>query len=99
MDFREQKETPTQLRDVRPSSFSHVNGQDHVKQALQIAVDAHFQEGASRPLEDILLCGPPGLGKTALLSGNSPSRGGGPPRSGRQQREYLHAKPLDPEPD
>ncbi|WP_166831583.1 AAA family ATPase [Thalassoroseus pseudoceratinae] len=68
MNFHEQEQTPTELREVRPSSFSHVIGQDHVKQALQIAVDAHFHEGASKPLEDILLCGPPGLGKTALVS-------------------------------
>ncbi|MCZ2342623.1 MAG: AAA family ATPase [Bacteroidales bacterium] len=50
---------------MRPSSFSHVIGQDHVKQALQIAVDAGFQEG--KRLDEVLLCGPPGLGKTALV--------------------------------
>lgn len=65
MDFDDQEKTPTELRDVRPSSFSHVIGQDHVKQALQIAVDAGFQEG--KRLDEILLCGPPGLGKTALV--------------------------------
>ncbi len=65
MDFNDQEKTPTELRDVRPSSFSHVIGQDHVKQALQIAVDAGFQE--SKRLDEVLLCGPPGLGKTALV--------------------------------
>lgn len=65
MDFDDQEKTPTELRDVRPSSFSHVIGQDHVKQALQIAVDAGFQEG--KRLDEVLLCGPPGLGKTALV--------------------------------
>jgi Holliday junction DNA helicase RuvB len=65
MEFDNQENTPTELRDVRPSSFSHVIGQDHVKQALQIAVDAGFQE--SKRLDEVLLCGPPGLGKTALV--------------------------------
>ena len=57
--------TPADIRDVRPSSFSHVIGQTHVKKALSIAVDASFQEG--KRLDEILLCGPPGLGKTALV--------------------------------
>lgn len=65
MDFDNHEETPTDLRDVRPSSFSHVIGQEHVKQALQIAVDASFQEG--KRLDEILLCGPPGLGKSAIV--------------------------------
>lgn len=54
------------LRDVQPSSFSHVTGQRHVTQALQIAVDASFQE--RKRLDELLLCGPPGLGKSALVS-------------------------------
>lgn len=54
------------LRDVQPSSFSHVIGQRHVTAALKIAVDASFQEG--KRLDEILLCGPPGLGKSALVS-------------------------------
>jgi len=65
MDFNEQEKTPTELSDVRPSSFSHVIGQDHVKQALQVAVDASFHENSR--LCEILLSGPPGLGKTALV--------------------------------
>ena len=54
------------LRDVQPTSFSHVIGQRHVTQALKIAVDASFAEG--KRLDEILLCGPPGLGKSALVS-------------------------------
>lgn len=54
------------LRDVQPTSFSHVIGQKHVTEALRIAVDASFQEG--KRLDEILLCGPPGLGKSALVS-------------------------------
>jgi Holliday junction DNA helicase RuvB len=58
--------TPKDLRDVQPSSFRHIIGQRHVTEALQIAVDASFQEG--KRLDETLLCGPPGLGKSALVS-------------------------------
>jgi len=54
------------LRDIQPSSFRHVIGQANAKKALQIAVDASFQE--KKRLDETLLCSPPGLGKTALIS-------------------------------
>lgn len=57
---------PTDLRDVRPTSFRHVIGQRHVTAALQIATEASFQE--KKRLDEILLCGPPGLGKSALVA-------------------------------
>ena len=57
---------PPDLRDIQLSSFSHVTGQRHVTQALKIAVDASFHEG--KRLDEVLLCGPPGLGKSALVS-------------------------------
>ena len=56
---------PQDLRDIQPSSFRHVIGQSHVSEALQIAVEASFQGG--KQLDDTLLCGPPGLGKTAIV--------------------------------
>jgi Holliday junction DNA helicase RuvB len=59
-------ETPADLRDVQPTSFSHIIGQRHVVQALRVATDASFQEG--KRLDEILLCGPPGLGKSALVA-------------------------------
>lgn len=59
-------EVPNDLRDVQPSSFRHIIGQRHVTEALKIAVDASFQEG--KRLDEVLLCGPPGLGKSALVS-------------------------------
>jgi len=59
-------DAPKDLRDVQPTSFSHVIGQRHVTEALKIAVDASFQEG--KRLDDFCLCGPPGLGKSALVS-------------------------------
>jgi Holliday junction DNA helicase RuvB len=58
-------DTPNDLRDVQMTSFRHVIGQAHVAKALQIAVDASFQEG--KRLDETLLCGPPGLGKTSLV--------------------------------
>lgn len=57
---------PTDLRDVQPSGFSEVIGQRHVTSALRIAVQASAQEG--KRLDELLLCGPPGLGKSALVS-------------------------------
>lgn len=57
---------PTDLRDVQLSSFSHVIAQRNVIQALKIAVEASFQ--LQQRLDDILLCGPPGLGKSALVA-------------------------------
>lgn len=59
-------DTPNDLRDVKPTSFSHVIGQRHVVEALRVAVDASFQE--RKRLDEILLCGPPGLGKSALVA-------------------------------
>jgi Holliday junction DNA helicase RuvB len=56
---------PQDLRDIQPTSFSHVVGQSHVTQALKIAVDASFHE--RKRLDEVLLCGPPGLGKSALV--------------------------------
>jgi len=57
---------PDELRDVQPSSFSHVIGQENAKAALRIAVDYAFQ--SRKKLDDLILAGPPGLGKSALVS-------------------------------
>ena len=59
-------DNPKDLREIQPTSFRHIIGQTHVTKALQIAVDASFQEG--KRLDETLLCGPPGLGKTALVT-------------------------------
>ncbi len=59
-------DNPNDLRDVQPTSFRHVVGQTHVKKALEIACDASFQE--NKRLDETLLCGPPGLGKSALVT-------------------------------
>jgi holliday junction DNA helicase RuvB len=57
---------PNDLRDIHPVSFRHLIGQRHVTQALQIAVEASFQE--RKKLDDLLLCGPAGLGKSAYVT-------------------------------
>jgi holliday junction DNA helicase RuvB len=57
-------EEPNDLRQVELTSFRHVIGQRHVTEALQIACRASFQE--NKRLDDLLICGPPGLGKSAL---------------------------------
>lgn len=49
---------------LRPKSFSEFPGQDRVKQKLQVFVEAARKRG--EPLDHVLLCGPPGLGKTTL---------------------------------
>ena len=37
-------DNPNDLRDVQPTVSGHIIGQAHVKKALQIAVEASFQE-------------------------------------------------------
>lgn len=62
-------ENPVDLRDVRPTSFRHMIGNKHVTEALRIAVESSF--ATKTRLDDVLLCGPSGSGKSsyaALLS-------------------------------
>lgn len=49
---------------LRPRRFSDFVGQDRLKENLGIYVQAAKQRGG--PLDHVLLCGPPGLGKTTL---------------------------------
>jgi Holliday junction DNA helicase RuvB len=51
---------------LRPSLFSDFTGQPKVKERLEIAVEAAKQRGEA--LDHILLCGPPGLGKTTIAN-------------------------------
>jgi holliday junction DNA helicase RuvB len=51
---------------LRPSLFSDFTGQAKVKERLEIAVEAAKRRGD--PLDHILLCGPPGLGKTTVAN-------------------------------
>ena len=51
----------TDIHDVKPSSLSHLIGNDHVRQQVQVALDSCFEDQIRFP--DTLLRGPPGLGK------------------------------------
>ena len=51
---------------LRPQAFQDFPGQERVKERLQILVSASKER--NEPLAHLLLCGPPGLGKTTLAS-------------------------------
>ena len=51
-------------RSLRPGSFAEFVGQGQIRDNLGIAIEA--ASGRSEPLDHVLLCGPPGLGKTTL---------------------------------
>ena len=51
-------------RSLRPASFGEFVGQDQVRDNLGVAIAAARARG--EPLDHVLLCGPPGLGKTTL---------------------------------
>ena len=57
----EEREFETALRPTKLSDFA---GQPHVRELLSIAIQAARQRGEA--LDHVLLCGPPGLGKTTL---------------------------------
>ena len=49
---------------LRPKRLDEFIGQDRVRERLEISLDAARKE--KRPLDHVLLSGPPGLGKTTL---------------------------------
>lgn len=49
---------------VRPRSFEEFVGQDKIKENLRVFIQAAKQR--KEPLDHVLFCGPPGLGKTTL---------------------------------
>lgn len=49
---------------LRPKRFADFVGQDNIKENLGIFVEAARRRG--EPLDHVLFCGPPGLGKTTL---------------------------------
>lgn len=49
---------------LRPTTLADFAGQPHVRELLSIAIEAAKQRGEA--LDHVLLCGPPGLGKTTL---------------------------------
>ncbi len=66
MVFHEQPD-PTDRefdRSLRPATFQEFVGQEQIRDNLAIAIRAARERG--EPLDHVLLCGPPGLGKTTL---------------------------------
>ena len=57
---------PHDLNDSAPTSLSHIIGQQGVTNQLRVALDAAFED--HRRLDDALLVGPPGLGKTQIAA-------------------------------
>lgn len=51
---------------LRPQTFEHYIGQDHIKTNLDIAIQAAQKRGEA--LDHMLFYGPPGLGKTSLAN-------------------------------
>jgi Holliday junction DNA helicase RuvB len=49
---------------LRPTTLADFAGQPHVRELLAIAIEAARQRGEA--MDHVLLCGPPGLGKTTL---------------------------------
>jgi len=49
---------------LRPLTLQHYVGQVEIKQNLRVFIDA--AKNRRQPLDHVLLCGPPGLGKTTL---------------------------------
>ena len=57
---------PHDLNDFAPSSLNHIIGQTTVVSQLRVALDAAFEDG--KRLDDALLVGPPGLGKSQIAA-------------------------------
>ena len=57
------EEAPAEFS-LRPKHLTEFIGQDRVKEALQISIQAALSRGEA--LDHAILCGPPGLGKTTL---------------------------------
>ncbi|HJK92398.1 MAG TPA: Holliday junction branch migration DNA helicase RuvB [Polyangiaceae bacterium LLY-WYZ-15_(1-7)] len=58
---------------LRPSRFEEFVGQDRIKDNLRVFVEAARRRGD--PVDHVLFCGPPGLGKTTLAMILSEERG------------------------
>ncbi|MDE2026717.1 MAG: AAA family ATPase, partial [Patescibacteria group bacterium] len=62
--FESSPEEEVLFTSLRASSWDEFQGQEQVKESLQIAISAAKKRGEA--VEHVLLYGPPGLGKTTL---------------------------------
>ncbi|WOH38546.1 Holliday junction branch migration DNA helicase RuvB [Thalassotalea fonticola] len=60
------REEETIDRAIRPKMLADYTGQDHVKEQMEIFIQAAKNRG--EPLDHLLIFGPPGLGKTTLAN-------------------------------
>ena len=60
------REEETIDRAIRPKMLEDYTGQDHVKEQMEIFIEAARKRG--EPLDHLLIFGPPGLGKTTLTN-------------------------------
>lgn len=86
---------PHDLNDAAPSSLAHIVGQQGVTNQLRVALDAAFED--HKRLDDCLLVGPPGLGKSQIASvigqiGDEDTRGVGAVRRLRRRLEHVAAR-------
>lgn len=61
---QENGEEAEQDKSLRPGTLADFSGEDHIKESLQIAIEAAKRRGEA--LDHCLFAGPPGLGKTTL---------------------------------
>lgn len=66
IDGEEQPGDGTLEFTLRPQSFDEFPGQDKVKEKLKVFTAAAAKR--AEPMDHVLLCGPPGLGKTTLAN-------------------------------
>jgi Holliday junction DNA helicase RuvB len=57
---------PSDLNDAAPTSLNHIVGQATVVNQVRVALDAAFED--HKRLDDALLVGPPGLGKSQIAT-------------------------------